>query len=58
MKIIFYVLSVAAATFAILALLRGIEEYIAGNGFQIVQFGIAIVGILPAGIWVKRARSM
>jgi NADH:ubiquinone oxidoreductase subunit 6 (subunit J) len=57
MKIVFYVLAVAVALLAVLSLLRGIEEYVVGNGFQVVEFGVAVVGILLAGIWFKRARS-
>lgn len=58
MKILFYFLAAAVALFAVLSLLRAIEHYFADGSFALVQFGIAIVGILLAGIWFKRARSM
>ena len=58
MKILFYVLAAAVALFALLSLLRAIELYFTDGGFAVVQFGVAIVGILLAGIWFKRARSM
>jgi hypothetical protein len=58
MKILFYVLAVTVAVFAFLSLIRGIENYLAGNGFEVVQFSVAVVGILLAGIWLKRARAM
>ena len=57
MKIVFYALAAAVAALAVLSLLRGIEQYVVGNGFQVVEFGVAIVGILLAGLWLKRARS-
>jgi hypothetical protein len=57
-KILFYVLALAVTAFAILSLAQGIRAYLAGEGFQITLFGTAIVGILLAGIWFKRAKSM
>jgi len=58
MKIVFYVLAAAVALFALLSLFRGIENFLTGNGFELVQFAVAIVGILLSGLSFKRARSM
>jgi NADH:ubiquinone oxidoreductase subunit 6 (subunit J) len=58
MKIMFYVLSVMVAIFAFWSLIQGVQSYLAGDGFQITPFAIAIVGILLAGLWLRRARSM
>jgi hypothetical protein len=58
MKTLFYVLAAVVAVFAVWSLVQGIQAYLAGEGFQITPFGIAIVGILLAGIWYKRARAM
>lgn len=58
MKFLFYVLAAAVALFAILSLVRGIEDYLADGSFALVQFGTAIVGILLAGIWLKRGRAI
>jgi hypothetical protein len=51
-------LAAVVAVFAVWSLVQGIQAYLAGEGFQITPFGIAIVGILLAGIWYKRARAM
>jgi hypothetical protein len=58
MKKFFYILSAVVAFFAVWSLAQGIQAYLAGEGFQVTPFGIAIVGILLAGLWYKRARSM
>jgi hypothetical protein len=58
MKIMFYGLAIAVAAFAFWSLIEGVQAYLAGEGFQVTPFGIAIVGILLAGLWLKRARSM
>jgi hypothetical protein len=58
MKIMFYVLAVLVAGFAFWYLLQGVQAYLNGEGFQITPFGIAVVGILLAGVWLKRAKSM
>jgi hypothetical protein len=58
MKIMFYVLAVLVAGFAFWSLLQGVQAYLNGEGFQITPFGIAVVGILLAGVWLKRAKSM
>lgn len=57
-KVLFYGLSALVAIFAVWSLVQGIQAYLAGEGFQVTPFGIAIFGILLAGIWYKRARSM
>jgi hypothetical protein len=58
MKVMFYGLAIAVAAFAFWSLIDGVQAYLAGEGFQVTPFGIAIVGILLAGLWLKRARSM
>lgn len=58
MKTFFYVLAAVVTVFAVWSLIQGIQSYVAGEGFQVTPFGIAIVGILLAGLWFKRARSM
>jgi hypothetical protein len=58
MKVMFYVLAVAVAGFAFWSLIQGVQAYLAGEGFQVTPFAIAVVGILLAGIWLRRARSM
>jgi NADH:ubiquinone oxidoreductase subunit 6 (subunit J) len=58
MRVLFYVLAVVVAAFAFWSLIQGVQAYLAGEGFQVTPFGIAIVGILLAGLWLKRARSM
>jgi len=58
MKIMFYVLAVLVAGFAFWSLLQGVQAYLNGEGFQITPFGIAVVGILLAGVWLKRAKAM
>jgi hypothetical protein len=58
MKIMFYGLAILVAAFAFWSLIQGVQAYLAGEGFQVTPFGIAVVGILLAGIWLKRARSM
>jgi len=54
----FYVLALLVAGFAFWALIEGVQAYLNGEGFKITSFGIAIVGITLAGLWMKRARSM
>jgi len=54
----FYVLAVLVAGFAFWSLLQGVQAYLNGEGFQITPFGIAVVGILLAGVWLKRAKAM
>ena len=58
MKIVMYVLSVAVAAMALFSLYRGVQFYLAGDGFHITEFGIAIVGMLLAVLWFIRARGM
>jgi hypothetical protein len=58
MKIVMYVLAAAVAALAIISLVRGIEHYMGGEGFNVMDFGIAIVGMLLAVLWFKRARGM
>ena len=58
MKIIFYVLAVIVVAFAFWSLIQGVQAYLNGEGFQITPFAIASVGILLAGLWLKRARVM
>jgi hypothetical protein len=58
MKMLFYGLAALVLVFAVWSLIQGIQAYVAGEGFQITPIGIAIVGILLAGIWFKRAKSM
>lgn len=58
MKIMFYVLAMLVAGFAFWALIEGVQAYLNGEGFKITSFGIAIIGIALAGLWMKRARSM
>jgi hypothetical protein len=58
MKVMFYVLAVAVAGFAFWSLIQGVQAYLAGGGFQVTPFAIAVIGILLAGIWLRRARSM
>jgi hypothetical protein len=58
MKTLFYILAAMVAFFAIWSLVQGVQAYLAGEGFQVVPFGIAVVGMLLAGIWYKRARAM
>lgn len=58
MKILFYVLAIAAGAFGFLGLFRAMENALAGNGLEITQLVIGIIGILLATLWVKRARSL
>ena len=58
MKILFYVLAALVAGFAFWSLIQGVQAYLNGEGFQVTPFGIAIVGILLAGLWLKRAKTM
>lgn len=58
MKILFYVLAVMVAGFAFWSLIQGVQTYLATSQFEITPFAIAIVGMLLAGIWLKRAKSM
>jgi hypothetical protein len=58
MKIMFYSLAAAVAVFAIWSLVQGIQAYLAGDGFQLTAFAIAIIGAMLAGLWFKRARSL
>jgi len=54
----FYVLAVLVAGFAFWSLIQGVQAYLNGEGFQITPFAIAIIGMLLAGIWLKRAKSL
>jgi hypothetical protein len=58
MKMMFYFLAAMVTIFAVWSLIQGIQAFMNGEGFQVVPFAIAIVGILLAGIWYKRARSL
>jgi nitrate/nitrite transporter NarK len=58
MKILFYGLAALVAVFAVWSLIQGIQAYMAAEGFQVTPFAIAIIGILLAGLWYKRAKSM
>lgn len=58
MKIMFYVLTALVFGFAFWSLIQGVQAYLSGEGFQITPFAIAIIGMLLAGIWLKRAKAM
>jgi hypothetical protein len=58
MKILFYVLAVVVAAFAFWSLIQGVQKYLATSEFDLTSFAIAIIGILLAGLWLKRAKSM
>ena len=58
MKILFYVLAALVAGFAFWSLIQGVQAYLNGEGFQVTPFAIAIIGMLLAGIWLKRAKAM
>ena len=58
MKTFFYVLAAAVAFFALWSLIQGIQGYRAGEGFQYQPFGIALLGMLLAAVWYKRASKM
>lgn len=58
MKVLFYVLAVAVAVFAFWSLILGVQTYLADGRFDITSFAIAVVGILLAGLWLKRAKSL
>jgi uncharacterized membrane protein len=57
MKILFYLLALAAGTFGLIALVRAVESALSDGGLNTVQFVIGIVGIILATLWVKRARA-
>jgi len=57
MKILFYVMALAAGVFGLLVLVRAVQSVLAGGGFDVVQFAIAIIGIFLATLWVKRAKA-
>ena len=57
MKILFYFLSLVAATFGLIALFRATESALAGGGVDMIQFVIGVIGIILATLWVKRARA-
>ena len=58
MKILFYVMALAAGAFGMLALVRAVETSLTGGGLNSIQFVIGIVGIILATLWVKRARAV
>ncbi|HYJ91987.1 MAG TPA: hypothetical protein VEV84_11805 [Pyrinomonadaceae bacterium] len=58
MKITLYILAMLVAGFAFWSLIVGVQAYLNGEGFQVTSFGVAIVGIALAGLWLKRAKSM
>jgi hypothetical protein len=58
MKIMFYVLTALVTGFAFWSLIQGVQAYLNGDGFQVTPFAIAIIGMLLAGIWLKRAKAM
>ena len=58
MKILFYVLTALVTGFAFWSLIQGVQAYLNGEGFQVTPFAIAIIGMLLAGIWLKRAKAM
>ena len=58
MKIVLYVLAVLVAGFAFWSLILGVQSYLNGEGFQFTSFGIAVLGIALAGLWLKRAKSL
>ena len=57
MRILFYVLAIAAASLGFLALFRAVEHTLEGNGVEITQLVIGVVGLLLAFLWIKRARA-
>lgn len=57
MRILFYVLAIAAAALGFLGLFRAMENALAGNAFEITQFVVGVVGLLLAFLWIKRARA-
>jgi uncharacterized membrane protein len=57
MKILFYALAAGAGLIGILGLVRVFEQLLVGQGLEPVQLVIAVVGILLAMLWIKRARS-
>ena len=57
MRILFYVLALAAGALGFLALLRAVENALSGNGLELTQLVIGVVGLFLAVLWVKRARA-
>ena len=57
MKVLFYVLAIAAGALGILGLLRSIEHMMAGNGLEFGQFAVGITGVVLGVFWIKRARA-
>lgn len=57
MKILFYVLAIAAAIFGLISLGRVIVTAVGGEGLDPVQLLLGIVSLFLASIWVMRARS-
>jgi hypothetical protein len=58
MKIVFNVLAVMVTIFAFWSLILGVQGYLEKGEFQVTSFVIAVIGILLAGLWLKRAKSM
>ena len=58
MKILFYILAIAAGAFGFLGLIRAIEYSINGHGFEFVQICVGAIGIALALFWIKRARAI
>ncbi len=58
MKAIFYFLAAVCGLFGLLALVRGIEIYFNEGIFEPVQFFVAVIGVLIARLWLKRAKSL
>jgi len=57
MRILFYILALAAGALGFLALLRAVENALSGNGLELTQLVIGVVGLFLAVLWVKRARA-
>lgn len=57
MRVLFYVLAAAAGLLGLLSLIRTVEHLMAGDGLQMTQLVIGVVGIVLALLWIKRARA-
>ncbi len=57
LKILFYVLAVAAGAFGFVSLFQGFEGYFNGTEIQPTKVMIGLIGIFLSWWWIKRARS-
>jgi len=57
MKILFYFLTLVFGLYGVLGVLRTIELLATGGGFNPVTLLLGIVGLLIAGICLKKARA-